>query len=157
MEFLWAPWRMEFILKPKPSECVLCEKLGENNDEANYILLRAKNNFVIMNSWPYNPGHLMVAPLRHVAVPEELQDEEMFEHHDIVRRCLRAIRQVLNPGGFNIGMNVGKTAGAGIADHIHTHIVPRWEGDVNFMPVINDSRVVPEALASTYERLKGQI
>ena len=157
MEFLWAPWRMEFILKPKPSECVLCEKLRENTDEANYILLRAKNNFVIMNSWPYNPGHLMVAPLRHVAVPEDLRNDEMFEHHDIVRRCLRAIRQVLNPGGFNIGMNVGKVAGAGIADHIHTHIVPRWEGDVNFMPVINDSRVVPEALTSTYERLKGQI
>jgi len=109
-----------------------------------------------MNSYPYNPGHLMVAPYRHVASLDELTDSELYEHFEIVRRSAGVLREVFRPQGFNIGMNLGKVAGAGIDEHIHTHIVPRWQGDTNFMPVISGVRVVPEALAETYRKLKGK-
>ena len=141
----------------KPKGCILCDKPKEKEDELNYILYRGERNFVILNSFPYNPGHLMVAPYRHVASLEELNDEELWELFDIVRRSTGVLRRIFNPAGFNIGINIGRTAGAGIDRHVHTHIVPRWEGDTNFMPAISSTRVVPEALASTYEKLKGEI
>jgi ATP adenylyltransferase len=156
MEQIWAPWRIEYILMEKPEGCILCEKPGQINDTLNYILYRGEKNFVIMNSYPYNPGHLMVAPYRHVANLEELTDEELHEHFRIVSRSIKALKELFNPGGFNIGMNIGKVAGAGIDEHVHTHIVPRWQGDTNFMPVVSDIRIVPEALAETYEKLKGK-
>lgn len=157
MEHTWAPWRMEFIRMEKPKGCIFCDKSKENEDELNYILYRGESNFVILNTFPYNPGHLMVAPYRHVSSLEDLSNEELFEHFDIVRKSTKAIRTIFNPAGFNIGINMGKTAGAGIADHVHTHIVPRWEGDANFMPVIFDTKVLPEALTTTYGKLKGEI
>ena len=157
MEQLWAPWRIEYILKDKSEECVLCQKPAEVQDEANYILYRGERNFVMLNAWPYNPGHLMVAPYRHVGGVEGLSDEELWEHGKIVRECLRVLRTILEPAGFNLGINTGKVAGAGIEGHIHTHIVPRWEGDTNFVPVISNTSVLPEALSATYQRLKGQI
>ncbi len=135
----------------------MCEKPGQNNDAQNYILHRGDKNFIILNSYPYNPGHLMVAPYRHVASLEKLTDEERQEHFEIVSRSVRVLRQVFNPGGFNIGINLGKAAGAGIEDHFHTHIVPRWQGDTNFMPVLSDVKVLPEALADTYQKLKGKL
>ncbi len=156
MERIWAPWRIQYIQMDKQDGCILCGKPAENNDSQNYILYRGEKNFVILNSYPYNPGHLMVAPYRHVSSPEELNEKERNEHYEIVSRCINVLRQVLNPGGFNVGMNIGKTAGAGIEDHIHTHIVPRWQGDTNFMPVLADVRVIPEALADTYQKLKGK-
>ncbi|MFC1912573.1 HIT domain-containing protein [Chloroflexota bacterium] len=156
MERIWAPWRIKYIEMSKTEGCILCEKPAENNDAQNYILYRGEKNFVILNSYPYNPGHLMVAPYRHVSSPEELDEKECNEHYEIVSRCLGALRQTLNPGGFNVGMNLGKAAGVGIEDHIHTHIVPRWQGDANFMPVLADVRVIPEALADTYQKLKGK-
>ncbi len=156
MKKIWAPWRIEYILKEKPEGCILCDKPKENNDALNYILYRGDNNFVIMNSYPYNPGHLMVAPYRHVANLEELTSDELHEHFEIVSRSIKILREVFNPGGFNIGINIGKAAGAGIDEHVHTHIVPRWQGDTNFMPVVSDVTVVPEALAETYEKLKGK-
>jgi ATP adenylyltransferase len=156
MEQIWAPWRIEYIQMEKPEGCILCDKPSQNNDVQNYILHRGDKNFVIMNSYPYNPGHLMIAPYRHIASLEELTKEELHEHFDIVTRSIKLLRQVFNPGGFNIGMNIGQVAGAGIYRHVHTHIVPRWQGDTNFMPVISDVRVVPEALAETYNRLKGK-
>jgi ATP adenylyltransferase len=156
MKHIWAPWRIKYIQMAKVKGCILCEKLGENKDAENYILRRGKKNFVMLNSYPYNPGHLLIAPYRHVANLEELTNEELHEHFEIVSRSLKVLRQVFNPGGFNIGINMGKVAGAGIDDHVHTHIVPRWQGDTNFMPVISEVRVVPEALAETYERLKGK-
>ncbi len=152
---MWAPWRMEFILTEKPTDCILCKKPTEHDDECNLILYRGEKNFVILNKFPYNPGHLMVAPYRHVASLEDMDDEELREHFEIVRRGTRALRSVFDPSGFNIGINVGRSAGAGIADHTHTHIVPRWHGDTNFMPVVADARVLPEGLASTYAKLKG--
>jgi len=140
----------------KPEGCILCDKPGESTDALNYILYRGDKNFIIMNSFPYNSGHLMVAPYRHVASLEELTDAELHEHFEIVRQSIKVLRQTYSPNGFNIGMNMGKVAGAGIDDHIHTHIVPRWQGDTNFMPVTADTKVVNEALAETYEKLKAK-
>ena len=156
MKHIWAPWRIEYIQMEKPRGCILCEKPGENNDVPNYILYRGEKNFVILNAFPYNPGHLLVAPYRHVGNMEELADEELHEHFEIVRRGVKLLKQVFNPGGFNLGINIGAIAGAGIVDHFHTHIVPRWSGDTNFMPVIAEARVLPEALAETYEKLRDK-
>jgi len=156
MEQIWAPWRIKYIEMEKPRGCILCEKPGQNNDVPNYILYRGNKNFVIMNSYPYNPGHLMIAPYSHTASLDELTSEELHEHFEIVSRSIKVLRQVFNPGGFNLGINLGRIAGAGIEDHFHTHIVPRWQGDTNFMAVISDVRVIPEALSETYEKLKGK-
>ena len=146
---------MAYVESKKSAGCVLCEKPGEKTDEANYVLYRAEMNFVIMNSFPYNPGHLMVAPYRHVATLEDLTAAERNEHFDIVSRCIAVLRKVSDPAGFNLGMNIGRVAGAGIEGHIHSHIVPRWNGDTNFLPAIGDTRVIPQALADTYQKLKG--
>ena len=156
MEHIWAPWRIQYIEMEKPQGCILCEKPSQNTDAQNYILYRGEKNFVILNAYPYNPGHLMIAPYRHIAGLEELTDEEIHEHFEIARWSTKVLQQVLNPTGFNLGMNLGIVAGAGIAEHIHTHIVPRWQGDTNFMPVVADIKVFPEALAETYKKLKGK-
>lgn len=156
MEKLWAPWRMEYILAEKTDGCILCQKPAQDNDEANYILYRGQKNYIILNKYPYNSGHLMIVPYRHFASLEELTPEERNEHLEMVSRAMAVLRRELNPEGFNTGMNIGKAAGAGIDDHIHTHIVPRWQGDTNFMPVISDTRVIPEALAETYRKLKDK-
>lgn len=156
MEQIWAPWRIEYVLMEKPEECILCEKPRQNNDALNYILYRGEKNFVMLNRYPYNPGHLLIAPYRHTPSLEELTDEELKEHFEIARRSTKILRQTFNPGGLNLGINLGRVAGAGIDDHFHTHIVPRWQGDTNFMPVIADVRVVPEALAETYKRLQDK-
>jgi ATP adenylyltransferase len=156
MEYLWAPWRMEYIRVARPEGCILCEKPKEDKDELNHILYRGKWNFVMMNNFPYNPGHLMVAPYRHVAGLEELPKRELHEHADIIAQCIEVLKQTFKPAGFNLGANMGSVAGAGIADHVHYHIVPRWQGDTNFMPVIGCSRVVPEAVRETYRKLKAE-
>jgi ATP adenylyltransferase len=156
MEQMWAPWRIKYIQMERPEGCILCEKPKENKDSQNYILFRGDKNFVILNSYPYNPGHLMVVPYRHVANLEELTKDERQEHFELVSRSIKVLRQVFEPGGFNIGVNMGKAAGAGIDDHFHTHIVPRWQSDTNFMPVLADVKVLPEALADTYKKLKGK-
>ena len=156
MEQIWAPWRMEYIQQEKTEGCILCEKPGQDSDEANYILYRGDGNYIIVNAYPYTPGHLMVAPYRHRAGLEGLTAAERHEHFDIVSRSVLVLRQLFGPDGFNLGINIGKVAGAGIADHVHTHIVPRWGGDTNFMTIISDVRVIPEALAETYQKLKGK-
>lgn len=156
MEQIWAPWRMEYIQMDRPLGCILCNKPKENTDETNHILYRGKLNFVIMNNYPYNPGHLLVTPYRHIDGLDELTRAELHEHSDIIKQCINILKQTFNPTGFNIGTNMGKVAGAGIADHVHTHIVPRWQGDTNFMPVIGSVRVIPEAVTETYQKLKGR-
>jgi ATP adenylyltransferase len=156
MERIWAPWRIEYIRMKKPDHCILCEKPGQKEDARNYILHRADKNFIILNSYPYNPGHLMVAPYRHVADLENLTAEERSEHFELVSQSVAVLKQVFGPGGFNIGINLGKAAGAGIEDHVHTHVVPRWQGDTNFMTVLADARVLPEALADIYQKLIGK-
>jgi ATP adenylyltransferase len=147
---------MEYIQMEKPEGCILCDKPAEKKDSENLILYRAEKNVVLLNTYPYNPGHLMIAPYRHVPSLEELTDEELGNHIQVVTRSIRVLREIFSPGGFNIGTNIGRAAGAGIDDHVHTHVVPRWPGDNNFMPVLGDVRVVPEALAETYQKLKGK-
>ncbi|MCL0046602.1 HIT domain-containing protein [Dehalococcoidales bacterium] len=156
MKQIWAPWRIEYILMKKPEGCILCDKPRQNSDTQNYILYRGDKNFIIMNTYPYNPGHLLIVPYRHVANLEELTDEELHEHFKIVSRSIKLLKQVFNPDGFNIGINIGKVAGAGIEEHFHTHIVPRWQGDTSFMPVLAEVKVIPEALAGTYKKLKDK-
>jgi ATP adenylyltransferase len=148
---------MEYIQRSWESGCILCQKPRENNDEANFVLYRGQHNFIILNAFPYNPGHLMVAPYRHIANLQDLGDEEAKEHFDIVKRGLGLLKEVMEPAGFNIGLNLGKVAGAGIAEHLHTHIVPRWQGDTNFMPVLSNTKVVSEALNATYQKLRAKL
>ena len=157
MRKIWASWRIEYIRSEKGKGCIFCEKPEENHDELNHILYRGKKNFVILNNYPYNPGHLMVVPYRHLAAFEDLSDEELFEHFDLMRRCTKALKGVYKPDGFNIGINLGRVAGAGVENRVHTHIVPRWSGDTNFTTVVSDIRVIPQALSSTYSELKGKI
>ena len=156
MEHIWAPWRIQYILEEKPGGCILCDKPKEDKDVQNYILYRGDKNFIIMNSYPYNPGHLLVAPYRHIPNLEELTEEERNEHFELISRSIRVLKEVFQPGGFNIGANIGKVAGAGIDDHFHSHIVPRWQGDTNYVSVLADIRVVPQALADTYKSLAGK-
>ncbi len=156
MKLIWAPWRIQYIEMEKPQGCILCDKPKENNDVQNYLLYRGKKNFVILNSFPYNPGHLMVAPYEHIANLEDLAEEVFYEHWRMVNLCVKIIREAYKPGGFNIGINMGRVAGAGVEKHIHTHIVPRWSGDTSFMQVTADVKVIPQALAETYEKLRGK-
>lgn len=157
MEHLWAPWRIQYIQAKKVQGCVLCEKSAQDTDVSNYILYRGNKNFIILNCYPYNPGHLLVATFRHVANLEELTQEERNEHFEIVTRGIKVLRQVFEPAGFNIGINASRIAGAGIDDHFHTHIVPRWQGDTNFMTTLSDVRVVPQALAESYQKIRAKL
>ncbi len=156
MKHIWAPWRIKYIEIKEPEGCFLCDKPKQDNDAENYILHRGRLNFVILNSYPYNPGHLMVAPYRHIGNLEDLTVEERNDHYELVSRCVTVLKQVLDTQFFNIGMNLGRVSGAGVADHIHTHIVPRWNGDTNFMPVVADTKVLPESMADTYKKLKAK-
>jgi ATP adenylyltransferase len=156
MKRIWAPWRVEYIKGEHPQGCVLCDKPVQNNEEQNLILYRGQLNFVIMNLYPYNPGHLMVVPYRHLNKLEALTLEERNEHYELVTRSVGVLREATKTENFNIGMNLGRVAGAGIDDHIHTHIVPRWNGDNNFMPVLADTRVISESMQDIYKRLKSK-
>ena len=157
MRRIWAPWRIEYIRSEKPQECIFCQKQREDRDAENYILFRGRKNLVILNLYPYNPGHIMVAPYRHVCDLQDLTDDEMLEHFNLVRKSTRALKDEYNPQGFNIGLNLGRVAGAGIEDHVHTHVVPRWNGDTNVVTVVSDLRVIPHALDATYAELVGKI
>lgn len=157
MERIFAPWRIRYILAPKHKGCIFCDFIKENKDKKNLILYRGKTCFIIMNRNPYNPGHVMVAPYKHVPSTEDLSDEELLESFKLVNLAIKAIRESMNPDGFNVGVNIGKVSGAGIEQHLHIHIVPRWIGDTSFMPVLADVQVIPEALEETYDKLKKTI
>jgi ATP adenylyltransferase len=154
MEKLWAPWRMAYVEVAKPQGCIFCDKPREDRDEENLILQRGKTAFVIMNAFPYNNGHLMVAPYRHTAELESLSAEERDELMALAQESLRLLQAAFGPNGYNLGMNLGRVAGAGIADHLHLHVVPRWDGDTNFMPVIADTKVLPDSLQRSYRKLR---
>jgi len=156
MEHIWAPWRVEYIFSEKPEGCILCDKPNENKDEENYVLYRGKYNYIMLNKYPYNPAHLLIAPYRHTDTVENLTDEERNEHFELVCRGLGVLRKVYNPHGFNIGANLGRTAGAGIDEHYHSHIIPRWNGDTNYITVMDDVRVIPQAMAETYQQIKDK-
>ncbi len=155
MQRIWAPWRMQYILQDHKNEgCILCDKPAGKDDTKNYILHRGKHNFVILNAYPYTPGHLMIAPYRHVGNVTEADAKELKELFELIQLCVKLLTQTIKPDGFNIGMNLGKVAGAGLEGHIHMHIVPRWNGDHNYMSVVADTRVLSEGLAETYRKLK---
>jgi ATP adenylyltransferase len=145
---------MSYVTAPKHEGCIFCDFPPEGRDEERYILYRGGACFIILNAYPYNPGHMMVVPYRHTNVYETLTDDERTDMSHLTAEAIRVLKRAMRPNGFNIGMNLGKTAGAGVADHLHMHVVPRWDGDNNFMPVLTDTRVVPEALAATYRKLK---
>lgn len=153
MERLWAPWRMEYILNHKPAECIFCLAPHLEFDRERLLLYRSRFSLVMLNRYPYTNGHLLIAPNRHTADLERLTDEEMLDLFRTLGLCNRILRETAGPDGFNIGINLGRSAGAGVDDHIHLHIVPRWNGDTNFMSVIPDVRVMPENLAVTFDRL----
>jgi ATP adenylyltransferase len=154
MEKLWAPWRIEYILSKKPAGCIFCDKPAENKDEENLILHRGRYHFIIMNAFPYNNGHMMVVPFRHTATLSAWAAEEQQEMMQLADLAVELLRKSMRPDGFNLGINMGIVGGAGVADHIHLHIVPRWNGDTNFMPVLSDTRVISEHLRATFGMLK---
>ena len=156
MEPLWAPWRMEFLGQEKPKGCIFCLFPAEEGlaaDRRNLIVARTAHSFAILNRYPYNNGHLMVIPRRHTAELEALADAELTDLHLLLRRSVSVLKRAYSPEGFNLGMNLGAVAGAGIADHLHYHLVPRWAGDTNFMPVLAATKVMVEHLTQSFDRL----
>jgi ATP adenylyltransferase len=150
---LWAPWRLEYLKGEKSSDCIFCSKPALPDDEA-FIVARGTSCFVILNAFPYTNGHVMVAPYEHAGDLRDLQPDASAELMALTQRSLTAIEQVYGPEGFNLGINLGEVAGAGFAGHVHMHVVPRWKGDTNFMPVVGDTRVMPEALPDSWSRLR---
>jgi ATP adenylyltransferase len=156
LDRLWAPWREKFILCEKEPGCFLCRTSREKQDRRNLILYRGEKCFVILNRYPYNNGHVMIAPYRHLGRLEGLKPDELTELMTVAQLCVRALKSGLKPQGINLGMNLGKVSGAGVADHIHLHLVPRWQGDTNFMPIFAQTKVVSVGLADTYRLLKRE-
>jgi ATP adenylyltransferase len=152
-DVVWAPWRMTYILSDKPGGCIFCEKPRAQDDAQNLILWRGQTAFVMMNRYPYNNGHLMVVPHAHAASLTDMEPLQRAELGELTMCCEQVLRQVMHPDGFNIGLNLGSAAGAGIAEHLHVHVVPRWDGDTNYMTVVGEVRVIPQHLADTYALL----
>jgi len=150
---IWAPWRIEYILSDKESGCFLCKMFGEDNDRDNLLLKRGKTCAVVMNRYPYTSAHLMVTPYRHLEHLKDLTSEERMEMMDLSIEAVEILKAELKPDGLNLGYNLGAAAGAGLKDHIHQHIVPRWTGDTSFMPVLADTRIMPQALMEQYDVL----
>jgi ATP adenylyltransferase len=144
---------MAFIRGEKPRACVFCTKARDNDDRRNYVLYRGQHCFSLLNTFPYAAGHLMIAPYEHEGTPEKLSSETTGEMMELAKRAIRALRLAENSAAFNVGMNIGEAAGAGLADHLHLHVVPRWNGDSNFLPVLGDVRLIPERLDETYDKL----
>jgi ATP adenylyltransferase len=155
MDYLWTPWRYQYVVEgAKPAKCIFCAAAESSDDRASLIVHRGKWNFVLLNRFPYTSGHVMVVPYRHGATLEALDEETLSELIRLGRECETLLRAVYHPDGLNMGINIGKSAGAGIAEHIHMHVLPRWTGDTNFMTTTAESRVLPEALETTWERLR---
>ncbi len=156
MKHLWSPWRMEYIQDhTHASGCIFCEAWAGNNDEGTLLVHRGRSAFVILNRFPYTSGHLMVVPVTHAATLEEVPLATLTEVMALIQQALAVVRQVYRPQAFNIGANIGELAGAGITEHVHLHVVPRWAGDTNFMATLAETRVLPEALDDTYRRLRA--
>jgi len=153
MQVLWAPWRIEYILGEKEKECIFCAGDDRSRDRERLILYVGKHCIVLMNKFPYNNGHLLVAPKRHIPDLDLMNQEEAKEVFDMLKYSVSVLKKILKPDGFNVGLNLGKVAGAGIEEHLHFHIVPRWNGDTNFITVLGEVRVIPEHIRQTYEKL----
>jgi ATP adenylyltransferase len=154
MKKLWAPWRAEYILGPQEKGCLLCRVAQEDKDEQNFVLWRGEVGYVMLNRFPYNTGHLMVMPYCHQSLLENLDARESLEIMQLGQLCIRALKEAMKPQGFNLGINIASVAGAGIEGHVHMHVVPRWRGDTNFMPVLASTKVISQALKDTYGVLK---
>jgi len=159
MESLHAPWRIEYILSPKPKlDESIFTRIGQSlEDVDNYVIARDRSCFALLNRYPYNGGHLMAVPYKQVSDLNGLTDEELADLWKLTRRCINALTAVMKPDGFNVGINLGKVAGAGIVEHLHIHVVPRWGGDTNFMPVIANTGVLPEALQNVAAKLRAEL
>lgn len=159
MEQLYTPWRLKYLQQPsgKPAGCLFCTLIAEANDAENLIVLRGVHNFIIMNRFPYNNGHVMVVPYQHTAQLPDLPADTLTEMMQLGQRILRALEGMYHPHGFNLGMNLGEAAGAGVPQHLHLHILPRWMGDTSFMSTVGETRVLPEELPTTYEKLVRQL
>jgi len=159
MERLWAPWRIQYIesLTNQDKTCIFCAKASQREDDDNFLLYRGKTVFLLLNTFPYTNGHLLVAPYRHTADLTSLTAEESRELLAVATLGVKILSKALNPDGFNLGMNLGRPAGAGITDHLHLHIVPRWSGDSNFMTVCGNTKVIPEALPATLQKLRAAL
>ena len=151
---LWAPWRSGYILGKKEKGCIFCNRIKRKKDKQDYIVYRGEKNIVILNRFPYNSGHAMVVPNRHIASLDRLKPDEAVEFFDLVRLTVTAMKKAFNPQSFNIGMNLGQGSGAGVPNHLHMHIVPRWSGDTSFMPVVGNTKVISFGLDLTYKMLK---
>jgi ATP adenylyltransferase len=159
MESLHAPWRIEYILAPKPdlTESLFTRIAQSNDDEANHVIARDRTCYALLNTYPYTGGHLLIVPYRETADLDGLTDEELTDLMKLTRRCLKALMGVMKPAGFNIGINLGQVAGAGVPGHMHVHVVPRWQGDTNFMPVLANTTVVPQALHELAAQLRAAL
>jgi len=162
MDKLFSPWRSQYIesfahAKDSPSQCIFCSAIADANDENNLIVCRGDTCFVIMNLYPYNSGHLMIVPNRHIPSPAELLESESRELFALIQKMIEVLQIVSHPDGFNIGANIGRIAGAGIDQHIHFHLVPRWSGDTNFMPVLADTKLISEDMKDLYKKLRSRI
>ena len=155
MDYLWSPWRYRYVTQEIPDQgCIFCLKMQQDHDEENLILYRGVNNYVLLNLFPYTSGHLMIAPYSHIGQLSHLDDATWMEMMALTRKAEQALQKAYRPEGINLGMNLGKSAGAGIADHLHMHVLPRWHADSNFLTVIGETRVLPELLPDTYRKLK---
>ncbi len=157
LDVLWAPWRMAYIKKANEPGCVFCKKLKKKDGLKNLVLYRGQVAFVMLNLYPYTNGHLMVAPVKHVRDLEKLDAATLAEMMKLTQKMIKILKKVMRPEGFNVGINIGKVGGAGVLGHVHIHIVPRWNGDHNFMPVIGATKVMPQALAEVYALLKKEL
>ena len=159
METLHAPWRIEYIRSPKPDyKAGLFTRIAQSSDdEANHVIVRDRSCFALLNAYPYVGGHLMVVPYKEAADLNGLTDDELASLWKLTRRCINALRAVMKPDGFNVGINLGKVAGAGVAEHLHVHVVPRWNGDTNFMPIVADVKVIVQTLDALYEQLTARL
>lgn len=160
MEHLHAPWRIEYILAPKPpagDDSLFTRIAQDSDDTANHVLVRERSCYAVLNTYPYNGGHLMIVPYRQTADFNDLTETELTDLMLLMRRCINALKQTMRPDGFNVGVNLGRVAGAGVDNHLHLHIVPRWNGDTNFMPVLGATSVVPEALLDVAARLRSAL
>jgi ATP adenylyltransferase len=153
MDYLWSPWRYQYVSAASGPGCLFCIKSAENKDADNFVVHRDRRTFVLLNLYPYTAGHLMIAPYEHVPTLEAAPEETVSEMMLLARQAETHLRTIYKPEGFNIGLNIGKVAGAGVAGHIHMHVVPRWAGDANFMTIVGETRVLPEDLPTTYEKV----
>jgi len=154
LDRLWAPWRMKYITQKKSKKCIFCTIFRQKTDSKNFVALRSKHCFAVFNTFPYNNGHLMIVPNKHTKTLENLSDCELLDMNKTLIKCKSILKKILQPAGFNIGINIGKASGAGVANHIHMHLVPRWAGDTNFMTVFGNAKIISQSLKEAYTKFK---